>query len=183
VIATMLRFRKSVIPLLAFVMGIKTSPHVESQSGGSAWLAAKSALRSAASACRNRAREADSSPHFSTWADRLMTCRFGRAGRGGSHGLGKGVLWKFSQISTVLFSSTLRDRKPSGLRLFGRADIPSHKLDDVWYTYGGFLGLPGVQVESDRKAAWACWLCPSLLVCARPGREAGTRCRRVILLR
>src|SRR5215468_9620543 len=28
-------------------------------------------------ACRRRARAADSSPHFATWADRLITCRLG----------------------------------------------------------------------------------------------------------
>ena len=50
------------------------------------------------------------------------------AGRGGSYGLGKAVLWRYSEISTVLLSSIVEGEGAKGLRLFGRADIPAHDL-------------------------------------------------------
>jgi hypothetical protein len=49
-------------------------------------------------------------------------------GRGGSRGVGKAVLWKFSEIATVLLSSRAQGLEKKGIRLFGRSDIPSHVI-------------------------------------------------------
>jgi len=62
-------------------------------------------------------------------------------GRGGSYGLGKAVLWRFSGIATVLFSSIVQGWESKGVRVFGRTDIPSHSIPgDGEYQSGGWFG-------------------------------------------
>jgi hypothetical protein len=60
--------------------------------------------------------------------------------RGGSHGIGKSVYWKFSCISTVLMGSLVKGEEDKGVRLFGRTDIPSHDIKNKEYDSGGFFG-------------------------------------------
>lgn len=43
---------------------------------------------------------------------------------GGSHGMGKAVLWHFSGFSTVLFNSVLEEGERSSPRFIGRAVLP-----------------------------------------------------------
>ena len=53
--------------------------------------------------------------------------------KGGSYGLGKAVLWRFSAFSTVLFSSRVKSELHGGLRFFARAELPYHQaLGDSW---------------------------------------------------
>ena len=65
---------------------------------------------------------------------------------GGSKGLGKSVLWAFSGISTVLFSSTPTEFPEEDLappRLIGRCIVPVHKHDGdgtPTYTNHGWYG-------------------------------------------
>lgn len=61
-----------------------------------------------------------------------------QAGRGGSYGLGKAVLWTFSRISTVLFSSIPEDQ--TDLRTFGRSDLSYHVLNKKQYDATGCFG-------------------------------------------
>jgi hypothetical protein len=63
--------------------------------------------------------------------------------RGGSYGLGKAVLWAFSGVSTVLFTSHLSkaDRHGSN-RLFGRANLSYHRAHGEEWEGLGFFGLP-----------------------------------------
>ena len=63
---------------------------------------------------------------------------------GGSFGLGKSVLWRFSGFSTVVFSSHLQagpnaDASP---RLIGRAELPSHYVqeEDTHHEGSGWFG-------------------------------------------
>lgn len=66
---------------------------------------------------------------------------------GGSHGVGKTVLWAFSGVSTVLFNSTPRTVPQPGQvspRLIGRSVLPArdHKTSDsLSYTNEGWFGL------------------------------------------
>jgi hypothetical protein len=65
----------------------------------------------------------------------------GHEGRGGSYGLGKAVLWRFSEVATVLLSSRVLGSENKGIRMFGRADIPSHVIvGDGEYDSGGWFG-------------------------------------------
>jgi hypothetical protein len=73
-------------------------------------------------------------------------------GRGGSYGLGKAVLWRFSGIATVLLSSVLHGSESKGIRIFGRTDIPSHTIQkNRQYESGGWFGVRKIQ-QSDGSA-------------------------------
>jgi hypothetical protein len=61
--------------------------------------------------------------------------------RGGSFGLGKSVLWRFSVTSTVLFSSRISQGRRSRLRLFGRVELPFHVTDGQEWRGQGYWGL------------------------------------------
>lgn len=78
---------------------------------------------------------------------------------GGSYGLGKSVLWTFSGLSTVLFLSNLSEESPGqrSPRLFGRAELPSHALDDgEWYAGAGWFGTRMASPEGERAVSvWA----------------------------
>jgi hypothetical protein len=63
--------------------------------------------------------------------------------RGGSFGIGKSVLWRFSRLSSVLFSSRLSDRQKEGeFRLFGRAELPFHETGERYWSGPGWFGRP-----------------------------------------
>ncbi len=61
---------------------------------------------------------------------------------GGSFGLGKAVLWLFSEFSTVLFNSILEREDGLGTspRLIGRAELPWHRVDAARFDGSGWLG-------------------------------------------
>jgi hypothetical protein len=59
---------------------------------------------------------------------------------GGTFGLGKSVLWLFSSLATVLFSSRPEDR--DDLRMFGRTQLASHTVDGDEWEGSGYLGIP-----------------------------------------
>ena len=76
--------------------------------------------------------------------------------RGGSFGVGKSVLWRFSLLSTVLFSSRLEDNPRAGHRFFGRCELPFHRTEEPrswrgpgWYGVGEGEGL-----ERRAVSAW-----------------------------
>jgi hypothetical protein len=75
-------------------------------------------------------------------------------GRGGSYGLGKAVLWKFSSVATVLLSSLVNGNEQKGVRIFGRTDIPSHKIPgDALYESGGWFGTKKLRQEDNSSFA------------------------------
>lgn len=49
---------------------------------------------------------------------------------GGSYGLGKSVLWTFSGLSTVVFSSTIDQSDRANPRLIGRSKLPTHTTEE-----------------------------------------------------
>jgi hypothetical protein len=78
------------------------------------------------------------------------------ATRGGSFGVGKSVLWRFSLASTVLFASRLKDGRRSRLRLFGRAELPFHETAGHAWLGQGYFGLEEARPGGHRRAvsAW-----------------------------
>ena len=77
----------------------------------------------------------------------LVTDESAKKLRGGAFGLGKSVLWAFSDASTVLFSSLPSPEKGSKpkmeeARFFGRSYLVSHKLGSKgnWHQGDGHLG-------------------------------------------
>ncbi len=76
-------------------------------------------------------------------------------GRGGSYGVGKYVFWQFSNISTVLMSSTVHGRESQGLRVFGRCHVPSHKIGDKKYANNIYFPDSGMDDDIEKgKSFW-----------------------------
>jgi hypothetical protein len=62
---------------------------------------------------------------------------------GGSHGLGKSVLWGFSAFSTVFFYSKIKSQLAEEAkfhRFLARTAIPSHEIVNQGYTGSGWFG-------------------------------------------
>ncbi|WP_373070863.1 hypothetical protein [Gemmatimonas sp.] len=60
---------------------------------------------------------------------------------GGSHGLGKAVLWSFSSISTVAFASVIDD-DPGQTRYIARTELPYHDHAGTVWAGQGWYGVP-----------------------------------------
>jgi hypothetical protein len=76
---------------------------------------------------------------------------------GGSFGLGKAVLWRFSRWSTVVFYSRPAYRSPSGLhRLIVKAALPWHTLGPDEFSGEGWFGRPQPAPGGGQRAesAW-----------------------------
>jgi hypothetical protein len=97
-------------------------------------------------------------PFASLCIDELFSAK-DSAGAGGSYGLGKSVLWRFSGFSTVLFSSRLRStdyqKGQKGLRLFGRTQLPWHSIGKEQFDGPCWFGDPGIHEQ--RPLAWSVW--------------------------
>lgn len=76
--------------------------------------------------------------------------------RGGFYGLGKAVLWRFSSIYTVLFSSRVKENPRDGFRLFGRAELPNHETDRGSWNGPGWFGVPE-RTAAGRFRAVSAW--------------------------
>jgi hypothetical protein len=74
-------------------------------------------------------------------------------GRGGSHGVGKAVLWGLSEIGTVLVSSVVHGWERKGLRIFGRTDIPNHTIKGVEYENSGWFGAKKTRASDNTEFA------------------------------
>lgn len=74
---------------------------------------------------------------------------------GGSHGLGKAVLWSFSGIATVAFSSVpCHPKDADRLRYIARAELPFHETT-VRHAGSGWYGKPVEVPEGSRSdSAW-----------------------------
>ena len=72
----------------------------------------------------------------------LVTNNDGATDRGGSYGVGKSVLWAFSDVSTVFFHSKYKivaDGADTQSRFIGRAILSSHEIgNDKWQSDGLF---------------------------------------------
>jgi len=77
---------------------------------------------------------------------------------GGSYGLGKSVLWAFSGLSTVVFSSVLQEDLEGRVspRLIGRTELPSHVVGEDGFTGSGWFGRP-VQLSHGFERAESVW--------------------------
>lgn len=73
---------------------------------------------------------------------------------GGSYGIGKSVLWTFSDASTVVFNSYPNgsERDSDSPRLIGRTKLPTHELpgDDTTYQGAGWLCRPATTEDGVR---------------------------------
>jgi hypothetical protein len=71
---------------------------------------------------------------------------------GGSFGLGKSVLWRFSNLSTVLFHSFLSDQRRS--RFIGRTVLAGHEAEGERWEGSGWFGLRDPDDPRWAKSIW-----------------------------
>src|SRR6185436_9111258 len=71
--------------------------------------------------------------------------------RGGSFGIGKSVLWRFSMVSTVLFNSTIKQNGKISSRFFGRSLLPFHSALGKHWDGSGWIGK-NVKVDGGMRA-------------------------------
>jgi hypothetical protein len=71
---------------------------------------------------------------------------------GGSFGLGKSVLWRFSGVSTVLFASKPADVEGRD-RFFGRTLLAWHATDENEWEGSGWLGQPETRLGGRRAVS------------------------------
>ncbi|MBC9820508.1 hypothetical protein [Terrabacter sp. MAHUQ-38] len=113
--------------------------------------------------------------NFAALCKHVLVTNDDKAAKGGSYGLGKAVLWRFSALETVLFGSAFHDEKgDQDHRLFGRTELPFHDAENGKWAGPGWFGVPE-QLPAGRRArsvreAEAAQRGDALLV----GREAAT---------
>lgn len=97
-----------------------------------------------------------SGKNFSALCKNTLDTGEDKPARGGSYGLGKAVLWSFSSISTVLFSSILDDNSIKRFRLFGRSELPYHATNQKQWSGPGWYGKTETLENSQQRAvsAW-----------------------------
>jgi hypothetical protein len=89
--------------------------------------------------------------NFAALCKHVLVTTDDKTARGGSHGLGKAVLWRFSSLSTVLFSSAYDGAGPQQFRVFGRSELPFHDTSEGRWAGPGWFGLPE-SVDGSRRA-------------------------------
>lgn len=90
--------------------------------------------------------------NFAALCKHVLVTNDDKAARGGSYGLGKAVLWRFSALETVLFGSAFHDEGgDADHRLFGRTELPFHDAEGEQWAGPGWFGLPE-QLASGRRA-------------------------------
>lgn len=71
---------------------------------------------------------------------------------GGSFGVGKGVLWRFSNLSTVLFHSVLSE--PRRHRLIGRTVLAGHEAEGRRWEGSGWFGVADPDEPQRAISVW-----------------------------
>lgn len=75
--------------------------------------------------------------------------------QGGSHGVGGTVLWAFSGISTVLFTSQpVDERDGPPPRFVGRSYLPDHVVEDNLHKGYGWFGQPAPDRRGRHVSVW-----------------------------
>ena len=96
--------------------------------------------------------EDDNDSNFNALCRHTLITSGGRRESGGSFGIGKSVLWRFSGVSTVLFASRLVE--PAGAeRFFGRTLLTYHAADSNEWEGSGWLGARQPRVNGSRAVS------------------------------
>lgn len=93
--------------------------------------------------------------NFSSLCRNILDTTKDAPSKGGSYGLGKALLWQFSTLSTVLFSSRLEGEPPQQFRFFARTELPSHETEQARWNGSGWYGLP--ETVRNGKRAVSIW--------------------------
>jgi hypothetical protein len=125
--------------------------------------------------------EDESDSNFNALCRHTLVTSGGRRESGGSFGLGKSVLWRFSGVSTVLFASTLSD-PPMRLRFFGRTLLTYHKTPSGDWEGSGWLGATQQRVNGSRAVSVFDAEAQALTDAARLAREDTTPGTSILVL-
>ena len=99
--------------------------------------------------------EDDSESNFGALCRHILNTNEDDQERGGSYGLGKALLWAFSGVATVMFSSRLSVPERHGtFRLFGRANLSYHSAHGAEWEGLGFFGLPDSTGRERTVSVW-----------------------------
>lgn len=93
--------------------------------------------------------------NFSSLCRNILDTTKDAPSKGGSYGLGKALLWQFSTLSTVLFSSRLEEDSSHQFRFFARTELPSHETEQARWNGSGWYGLP--ETVRNGKRAVSIW--------------------------
>lgn len=96
--------------------------------------------------------EDDPSENFNLLCRNVLVTSEEREFRGGSFGLGKSVLWRFSMLSLVLFSSRILEGPGTRFRMFGRTELPFHRADGKEWDGPGWFGTEKTVGEGQKRA-------------------------------
>ena len=109
---------------------------------------------------RERARSAASAAHFSTWARRLMTCRFGVPQKPRRSGQGRSRCWRETWKSGMRWSTSAprRSRRPvvpqrRPCRRFKQAGLIARRVPELPGRDTGRVPLPAARAAGARKVA------------------------------
>jgi hypothetical protein len=94
----------------------------------------------------------DSDGNFANLVRHELITGKDRVKSGGSFGLGKSVLWRFSDLSTVFFHSVLASNSSS--RLIGRTALPGHECGDEVWEGSGWFGAPDEPPVERAVSVW-----------------------------
>lgn len=95
--------------------------------------------------------ENDEESNFNALCRHELVTSSERRESGGSFGIGKSVLWRFSTLSTVLFSSCVSDSNT--IRFFGRTLLPWHATGERAWEGSGWLGYPEPTPAGERAVS------------------------------
>jgi hypothetical protein len=93
--------------------------------------------------------------NFSSLCRNILDTTKDAPSKGGSYGLGKALLWQFSTLSTVLFSSRIEEDSPKQFRFFARAELPSHIAEQTRWNGSGWYGF--AETVPNGKRAVSIW--------------------------
>lgn len=99
--------------------------------------------------------ESEPSKNFSALCKNTLDTCEDKPYRGGSYGLGKAVLWSFSSISAVLFSSFINLDSSLKFRLIGRTELSYHITASGQWSGPGWYGKPEMIGQGLNRAASA----------------------------
>jgi hypothetical protein len=95
--------------------------------------------------------EDETDSNFNALCRNILITSATRRQSGGSFGVGKSVLWNFSGLSTVMFSSEIRgDGRELVPRFFGSTRLPSHDTVGGSWDGSGWFGEPETTALGER---------------------------------
>ena len=89
-----------------------------------------------------KGKDEDEGSSFHTFTHTIGRSQDRGNGSGGSHGVGKGLLWELSAFRTIFLATIDSDRTERGARFYGVTNNVEHEFHGASYSGVGFFGVP-----------------------------------------